>query len=233
VPFFCCWRPSKWHINAWLRIRRMGQTNCCASSRQSGRVWGRSLHYAECLRALLIYQVMARLWSCQPNSSHSTFLHSISSYSIATHQSNPVETIERLLYLWKWLAECEVLAYHPSRPRPRQLPTSRWVMLFRLLPHHCTLVRAICFPLPNNNMLNKIAPIEWVYFKKPLYSPTEQEVECISWESRSMYSRPMKNISGKFNNSPTRKSIRTCRQLFHATNLKRKRKYASCIMKAS
>lgn len=182
MPFFCCWRPSKWHINAWLRIRRMGQTNCCASSRQSGRVWGRSLHYAECLRALLIYQVMARLWSCQPNSSHSTFLHSISSYSIATHQSNPVETIERLLYLWKWLAECEVLAYHPSRPRPRQLPTSRWVMLFRLLPHHCTLVRAICFPLPNNNMLNKIAPIEWVYFKKPLYSPTEQEVECTSWE---------------------------------------------------
>lgn len=69
----------------------MGQTNCCASSRQSGRVWGRSLHYAECLRALLIYQVMARLWSCQPNSSHSTFLHSISSYSITTNptQSKP------------------------------------------------------------------------------------------------------------------------------------------------
>jgi len=96
---------------------------------------GRSLHYAECLRALLIYQVMARLWSCH---SPFSFPSPSPSHRIPCPSSAPALFME----VTPPLSAKSSHIIHPSHPQPPNCPLPAG-SCSRLLPHHCTLVQAI------------------------------------------------------------------------------------------
>jgi len=100
----------------------MGQTNCCASSSQTGGLRG-------------AFASLCRMPTCTTylSSDGATLelplpiLHPIS----ITIPSDPMLSMRAcFIYGSDSSAECEVLAYHPSfAPTAPKLPTSRWVML--------------------------------------------------------------------------------------------------------